>query len=184
MSGLSAQLANCSAVLGNCWIGDAIVYLMPSIALAGLIRFLAARHAFFFLFQLAGTICHELAHFGVGLVSGAAPRSFSIIPRRSGNSWELGAVTLTNVRWYNAAPAALAPLLIILIPVVVALWRTQHGLHFATLDIALAFLLAPQFLSCMPSVTDWKIAVRSWPYLIIGAGLWWLLTNDFHLMSK
>jgi len=174
-----AQLAQCSAALRNCWIGDAIVYLMPSMLLAGLIRFLAARHAFFFLFQLAGTICHELAHFTVGFLTGAAPRSFSVIPRRVGNSWELGAVILANVRWYNAAPAALAPMLIITIPLGVALWRTQSGVHFASFDIALAFLLAPQFLSFMPSVTDWKIALHSWPYLILGTGLWWLLTNAY-----
>jgi hypothetical protein len=184
MLGLGAQLANCSTVLRNCWIGDAIVYLIPSMLLAGLIRFLAARHAFFFLFQLAGTICHELAHFSVDLVTGAAPRSFSVIPRRAGNTWQLGAVTLTNIRWYNAAPAALAPMLIILIPITVALWRTQYGLHFAPPDIALALLLAPQFLSFMPSLTDWKIALRSWPYLILGAGIWWLYTKGFYLTSN
>jgi hypothetical protein len=179
MLGISAQLANCSTALGNCRIGDALVYLMPSIFLAGLIRFLAARHAFFFLFQLAGTICHELSHFIVGFLTGAAPRSFSVLPHRTGtgNSWELGAVTLNNVRWYNAAPAALAPLLIILLPAMVALWRTQHGLHFTSLDIALAFVLAPQFLSFMPSLTDWKIALRSWPYLILATSVWWLATQ-------
>jgi len=87
---------------------------------------------------------------------------------------------LTNIRWYNAAPAALAPMLIILIPALVAFWRTQHGLNFEAIDIALAFLLAPQFLSFMPSLTDWKIALRSWPYLLLGGGLWWLWVNFQH----
>jgi hypothetical protein len=178
---LTAQFADCSAALINCGLRDAAIYLIPSILLAGLIRFLATRHAFFFLFQLAGTICHEAAHFTVGWLTCAAPRSFSIIPRRTGNAWQLGAVTLTNVRWYNAAPAALAPMLIILIPALVAYLRTRHGLHFASVDIALAFLLAPQFLSFMPSVADWKIALHSWPYLILGAGGWWLATSVFNL---
>jgi hypothetical protein len=180
---LFAHYTDCSAALRNCWIHDAAIYLIPSILLAGLIRFLAARHAFFFLFQLAGTICHELAHFIVGLATGAAPRSFSIIPQRAGNSWQLGAVTLTNVRWYNAAPAALAPLLIILIPATIALWRTQNGLHFASFDVALAFVLAPQFLSFIPSYQDWKIALHSWPYLVLGVVAWWLSTTVFHLTS-
>lgn len=148
--------------------------------LAGLIRYLAARHPVFFLFRLAGTICHEFAHFSVGWLTGAAPRSFSIIPRRSGNSWQLGAVTLSNVRWYNAAPAALAPMLILSIPALAGYWRTQHGVDFEPLDIALAFALAPQFLSFMPSIADWKIALRSWPYLIPGGAAWWWLHGTHH----
>jgi hypothetical protein len=154
---------------------DAALYLLPSILLALLIRHLANRHPAFLLLRLSGTICHELAHFFAGLFTGAQPRSFSIIPRRNGNSWQLGAVMLANIRWYNAAPAALAPLLIVVIPLLVAFWRTRSGLHFEMLDIALAFLLAPQFLSFTPSLADWKIAMCSWPYLLLGGAAWWLL---------
>jgi hypothetical protein len=166
----------CASTLPSfvCRHQDAFVYLVPSILLAALIRYLSAAHPLFFLFRLAGTICHELAHFVVGLLTGAQPASFSIIPRRSGNTWQLGAVKLTNVRWYNAAPAALAPFLIVLIPVAVAIWRTQAGLNFELFDIALAFALAPQFLSFWPSAEDWKIALRSWPYLVLGCAAWWL----------
>jgi hypothetical protein len=164
----------------DCRIRDAAIYLVPSAFLAGLIHLLAKRHPVFFLFHLAGTISHELAHFMVGLLTGAAPRSFSIIPRRSGNSWQLGSVMLTNIRWYNAAPAALAPILIILIPALVAAWRTQNGLNFKIIDLGLAFLLAPQFLSFLPSFADWKIALYSWPYLVLGGGIWWLTAVAFH----
>jgi hypothetical protein len=156
---------------------DMAIYLLPSILLALLIRALVNLHPVFLLLRLSGTICHELAHFMVGIFTGAQPRSFSIIPRRNGDSWQLGAVMLANVRWYNAAPAALAPLLIVVIPIVVAYWRTRFGLHFEWLDIALAFLLAPQFLSFIPSLADWKIAVLSWPYLLLGGAAWWLLQN-------
>lgn len=176
----AAQFADCSWTLPDCRLRDAAVYLVPSMLLAALIRFLAALHPIFFLFRLAGTICHEIAHFSVGMLTGASPQSFSIIPRRSGNSWRLGAVTLTNVRWYNAAPAALAPLLIMLIPVLVAFLRTQNGVHFEVIDIVLAFVLAPQFLSFLPSIADWKIALRSWPYLFLGGGIWWLLHSVCH----
>jgi hypothetical protein len=172
--GFTAQLADCSLAIANCRLRDGIIYLVPSILLAILINFLARRHPVFFLFRLAGTICHELAHFTVGFLTGAEPRSLSIIPRRNGNSWQLGSVMLTNIRWYNAAPAALAPMLIILIPAFVAFWRTQHGLNFEVIDIALAFLLAPQFLSFMPSLADWKIALQSWPYLAVAGALWGL----------
>jgi hypothetical protein len=156
-------------------MADILLYLLPSVLLAVGIRFLAARHPIFFLLTVAGTVCHELAHFLAGLLTGAKPGALTIIPRRKGRHWELGSVTLNRVRWYNAAPAALAPLVIILIPLAVAWWRTRPGWTFALIDIAIAFALAPQFLSFWPSSVDWRIAMRSWPWLLILAPLAWLL---------
>jgi len=152
-----------------CQHADILVYLLPSVALAVVIRILAATHPVFFLFTVAGTICHELAHLVAGFLTGAGPAHFTVIPRRKGQHWELGSVTLTRVRWYNAAPAALAPFAIILIPLAVAAWRTRPGWHFQVVDLAIAFALAPQMLSFWPSKVDWVIALRSWPYLIITA---------------
>lgn len=173
-----ALLAACRAVAPAfaCQQGEVLLYLVPSAALALLIRILAGSHPFFFLFTVAGTICHELAHFFVGLATGARPTALTVIPRRTGPHWELGSVTLTRVRWYNAAPAALAPFLIIALPFLVARWRTVPGWTFHPADLLIAFALAPQFLSFWPSAVDWRIALRSWPYLLIigaGAALWW-----------
>ena len=156
---------------------DILLYLLPSALLAVMIRMLAARHPFFFLFTVAGTFCHELAHFCLGFLTGARPASLTIIPRRVGRHWELGSVTLTRVRWYNAAPSALAPLLIILIPFALAWWRTRTPWHFELIDVPIAFALAPQFLSFWPSLVDWRIAARSWPYLVIFTLLGWLLLH-------
>ena len=153
---------------------DMLLYLAPSAALAVVIRVLAGVHPVFFMFTAAGTICHELAHYCAGLVTGARPGALTIIPRRVGQHWELGSVTLNRVRWYNAAPAALAPFAIILIPLAVAHWRTRQTLEFTALDVGIAFALAPQFLSCWPSGTDWLIALRSWPYIFVIAGLYFL----------
>ncbi len=160
-----------------CQHADVLVYLIPSVLLALVIRFLAGTHPIFFALTVAGTLCHELSHWLIGLVSGARPSALTVIPVKKGGRWELGSVTLTRVRWYNAAPAALAPLVILLIPLCVAWWRTAPGWHFQPFDLALAFLLAPQFLSFWPSWVDWKIAIRSWPYLFIIAGLAWLKGN-------
>ncbi|MBZ2207504.1 hypothetical protein [Massilia soli] len=159
-----------------CRNGDILLYLLPSAALAIIIRALARSHPFFFLFTVLGTVSHELAHFVVGLVTGARPASFTVIPRRAGTHWELGSVMLTRVRWYNAGPAALAPLLVILLPIAVANWRTQPGWAFQPIDLAIAFALAPQFLSFWPSGGDWRLAARSWPYLIIIAAVTYLAT--------
>ena len=151
-----------------------LLYLLPSAALAVVIRILAAAHPVFFLLTVAGTICHELAHYVAGWLTGAMPGKFTVIPRRKGAHWELGSVTLMRVRWYNAAPAALAPFAILLIPLAVALWRTAPGWRFGLLDLPLAFVLAPQLLSFWPSKVDWRIALRSWPYLIIIACAFYL----------
>eukprot|EP01034_Spumella_vulgaris_P029165 gene29165-36167_t len=86
---------------------NVLLYLLPSLALALVIRRLSSVHPIFFLFTLAGTICHELAHFCIGLLTGARPAGFSVVPRRVGRNWQLGSVSLTRVRWYNAAPVAL-----------------------------------------------------------------------------
>ena len=151
---------------------DMLQYLAPSIMLALVIRRLAEWHPFFLLFRLAGTVCHELAHFLVGLVTCARPAAISIVPRRMAGGWQLGSVSLTRVRWYNAAPAALAPFLVAGVPLLVALWRTRPGWQFEGIDLLLAFGVAPQFLACWPSAADWKISLRSWPYLLIGAAAW------------
>jgi hypothetical protein len=166
-------LASCHAIAPDfaCRHADLLIYLAPSAALALLIRLLAAVHPVFFLFTVAGTLCHELAHYAVGLLSGAGPRALSVIPRKHGHTWQLGSVTLTRLRWYNAAPTALAPLLILALPVLVARWRTAPGWTFQPGDVAIAFVLAPQFLSFWPSAADWRIALRSWPYLLVIAAV-------------
>jgi hypothetical protein len=38
---------------------------------------------------------------------------------------------------------------------------------YGATDLALAFLLAPQLLSFWPSPVDWRLAARSWPWLVI-----------------
>ena len=160
---------SCSALLPMlaCAHRDQLVYLLPSLVLAVTIHLLTYCHPLFFVFTLPGTLCHELAHFCIGYLTGAQPTSLSLIPRRMGARWQLGAVQLSRLRWYNAAPAALAPFLILALPLAVAWWRTRYGLQFNVVDLALCFLLAPQFLSCWPSGTDWRLALRSWPYLPI-----------------
>lgn len=172
-------LPACTAVLPGflCGQADILLYLLPSIAFAVLFWMLAGAHPAFFLLTAPGTLCHELAHFGVGLLTNAEPTSISLFPRRKGKVWELGSVTFSNLRWYNAAPAALAPLLILLVPLTVAAWRTGPGWRFAPVDLAIAALLAPQFLSFWPSPVDWRLAARSWPWLVLlalaGAAVLW-----------
>lgn len=155
-------------------LADMLLYLVPSGALALLLWIGSGAHPFFFLFTAAGTLSHELAHFSVGLLTNAEPVGLSVLPRRikrsgknGGHNWELGSVSFANLRWYNAAPAALAPLLVLSLPFLVAWWRTRHGWVFEPVDLVLALFLAPQFLSFWPSPVDWRLAARSWPWIPI-----------------
>lgn len=171
------QLCHAFAPQYLCSHIDILIYLAPSLALAALIHFLGRRHDFFILFYLAGTICHELAHFCIGLLTLARPRSFSVVPRRKGNEWLLGAVEFANLRWYNAAPTALAPFLILAVPLLVAVWRVAVPWSFRWADAAIAVLLAPQFLSFWPSRQDWLLAMGSWPYLVLAGGGYWFFAR-------
>lgn len=171
----------------TCGAGAILLYLVPSLALAFLIWLVTTLHPLFFLFSALGTLCHELSHFSVGLLLGAEPTGFSIIPRRLGRTWELGSVTFANLRWYNAAPAALAPFLVLLVPLAVAWWRTRGDWRFGPTDLLLTFVLAPQFLSFWPSPVDWRLALRSWPWIVIiiaAAGALYALRPDLFQIVK
>ncbi len=169
------SLTHCAAALPAWWQAHhgLLIYLLPSLALGLLFTALARRFPFFILLLLAGTICHELMHWLVGLLTGGRPASLSIIPRRTDKGWQLGSVRLNNVRWFNAAPAALAPLALLALPYAVAHWRVHPGWHWQLIDLALACALAPQWLAFWPSRADWKLAWRSWPaLLLLGLAAW------------
>ncbi|RQQ88750.1 hypothetical protein DF134_19125 [Burkholderia stagnalis] len=83
-----------------------------------------------------------------------------------------GAVEFENLRWWNAAPASLAPLLGFPIAAVCAWWRTQSATVVDGWDILVWAALAQLIAGSWPSVSDWRLAGRSWPYAAIAvAGL-------------
>jgi len=159
-----------------CAIWNVALYLVPSALMALLFRLAARLHPAFFLFYLTGTILHELAHYCAGLITNARPVSFSLMPRRAGpGRWILGSVSFANIRWYNAGIVGLAPLFILAVPVIAALLRLASGEAYGWQDALLAFLLAPVYLSFLPSKPDCLIAFRSWPYAVMGLiWVWWI----------
>ncbi len=167
-------------MMPNQHILDVLLYLLPSIALAFFIKALSERFIVFTFLTLAATLCHELAHYLVGLVTNAHPTAIRIIPRRiDRHHYQMGAVTFSNLRWYNAAITALAPIVILAIPLIAAEWHVRHSSGFTWEDVAIAFFLAPQFLCFWPSRTDWMLALRSWPYLLLLIPLCWYWTKGF-----
>lgn len=151
------------------------VYLLPAATLALLFRALARRASIFLVLYLAGTILHEMAHFFAAALTNAKPVSFSILPRRHRDGWILGSVSCANIRWYNGIFVGLAPFVVMLVPVMVAAWRTQPGFEWQWRDAWIAALLAPQFLACWPSWADIKVAARSWPIGVAAVTMWALV---------
>lgn len=149
-------------------------YLLPSAIVAiGLTKLSGRMHLFAFLL-LSGTIAHELSHLILGMLLGAQPVSFNVWPRKTPTGYQMGHVSFTNIRWWNAGVVALAPLLIVALILGVAWWRVRYGYHFDPMVDAIAWLaLAPQLLSCWPSRTDWLLALRSWPLVVLGVAAAW-----------
>jgi len=72
-----------------------------------------------------GVFLHELMHYIVALVLNGKPTRFSVFPQQiQDGGWAAGYVLFSNVRWYNAMPMGLAPLLILL-----AAWNLHRVLY-------------------------------------------------------
>lgn len=135
-----------------------------------------ARRSFwlFSLLVLPGTVCHELCHWVVGHLLHGRPVRFTVVPRREGRGFVLGAVALANLRWYNAFFIGLAPLLLLPAAYGLFLWRVGHGAPHGWAGAGLVFLLANLVFASLPSGQDFRIAARSpvgW-LLLAGALIW------------
>lgn len=124
---------------------------------------------------LAGTALHELMHFLVGVLLRARPVSFSLIPKRNETGWTLGSVAFEALGLWNAAPVALAPLL--LMPLAVlgvgrglpALLTAEQWLPW----LCAGYVAAAGLQASLPSATDWKLGgVSVLLYLGIGGLLY------------
>ncbi len=133
----------------------------------------------FALLAWPGTVLHELAHWLTAMVLGGQPSSMSVVPVRAERGWRLGSVGMRRVRWFNALPIGMAPLL--LAPLAVfALFRASHIEASSWMHWALLYVAASAAVSCLPSLTDWKL-VASRPlgvlvYAALGAAAgfaWW-----------
>lgn len=62
---------------------------------------------------LPGTFLHELMHYIVALLFYAYPSNFSLKATKTADGYRLGSVSISNAKWYNTIPVALAPLLLL-----------------------------------------------------------------------
>jgi hypothetical protein len=138
-------------------------YLAPAAVLAVFMRALEHRFVLFWLITLPGTAAHEICHFVAGGLTNAKPTGLSLWPSRVKDGYILGSVTFANLRWYNAAVACLAPILLLPLALGYAYFRTLGGWFFEPWDLLRWYLLSGTVLSAWPSSIDWRLSFRSWP---------------------
>jgi hypothetical protein len=149
-------------------------YLLPAVLGAIALGRCARGNATFALLSFPGTLAHELLHLMVAFITFARPVSLSVWPRRAQDgSYLFGGVLMENVRWWNAAPASLAPMLGYGIAAGAAWSRLRNGFIFSPWDLLVWAALAQLLLASWPSSVDWRLSVRSWPLLLAALAAVW-----------
>ncbi|MDD4556383.1 MAG: hypothetical protein PHE89_03535 [Alphaproteobacteria bacterium] len=120
------------------------------------------------LVNIPGTFLHELMHFFVGGFLNAQPCNFSVFPKKNLNGeYVMGSVGFRNITFYNALPAAMAPLL--LLPIAFLLnryWLPE--ITPSTLNYVFYILLQTIIIeNAIPSGQDFKVAGRFFSGVVI-----------------
>lgn len=123
------------------------------------------------LINIPGTFLHETAHFLVGFLLNARPTSFTLIPHRSGDAYVTGSVGFKNIRFYNALPSAMAPLLLL----IVGYYFNRCFFEYVNLSIwtYFGYILLQTIIieNALPSSTDFKVAFGN----LLGVILYFIL---------
>ena len=146
------------------------LYAGAVLGLLGLIFAFRRLRPVFFLAVLPATLAHELMHWGAAFLLHGKPSGFRLIPQRSSDSYVLGAVRCTNVRWYNGLFIGLAPL--VWLPVALALlgWRVHGHAGIHGRELAWAYAIACLAYAAIPSWQDIKVALASsWLLVLLAA---------------
>lgn len=174
MEGEAAALMDLSWGLETASRGVVLGYLAGTAAMLWLLS--QARRSFwlFSLLALPGTLCHEFCHWILGHLLNGRPVHFTVLPRREGRGFVLGAVALANLRWYNAFFIGLAPLLLLPVAYGLFLWRLGGSPALGWPEAGMGFLLANLLFASIPSRQDLRIAARS-PigWLLLAGALGW-----------
>lgn len=116
--------------------------------------------------NIPGTFLHETAHFLVGLILNAYPTRFDLFPKKVGDSYVMGSVGFRNIQFYNAVPAALAPLLLLIAGYYFNMWFFENIKINYINYIGYVFLQTVIIENAVPSSTDFKVAF-SYPLSVL-----------------
>lgn len=137
-------------------------FLMTAVIVLSCFRHRTYRNIYLAaLINMPGTILHEMSHFIVGLLLGAQPTRFNLFPKKNGDAYVMGSVSFRNIRFYNAFPAAMAPLLLLALAYAVNL----YFMHLPSVNLwqYLLFILLETIIieNSVPSPTDFRVAFSS-----------------------
>jgi hypothetical protein len=137
------------------------MFLLAAVVMAFITSLLMRRIKHPYLYAavaLFGVVLHEATHAICGFIFTARPVKVSLIPTKNlDGGWTLGSVTCTNLRWYNAFPVAMAPLLLFLAPI---------GSYYLIKNMEVDYLLIGSVLilnmiithTALPSRQDFRVA--------------------------
>ena len=110
------------------------------------------------LVNIPGTFLHETAHFTVGLLLNARPTSFTLVPKKSlSGGYTTGSVGFKNLRFYNALPSAMAPLLLLPVGYYFDSWLfSNYNLNIGNY-IFYVLLQSIIIENALPSSTDFRV---------------------------
>lgn len=133
--------------------------------------------------NIFGTFLHELCHFIVGTITNARPIDFEILPKKTAPGlYTMGSVSFENIRFYNAVPAAMAPLL--LLPF--GFWLNQNlGLLIEpSFKNYLLYILMQTIIieNAIPSRTDFKVAFKYPAGILIYGSITFAAVKYYFLM--
>jgi hypothetical protein len=153
-------------------------YLAPPLAISLLLGLIQRANMLFALLVVPGTLTHELLHTTAGWLLRARPCGLSLWPQRLPDGrYRLGGATFLNIRWWNAAPVALAPLTGLPLAVWLASLRVGDGWVYAPSDMAVWGFLTLLLYSSWPSAEDWRMCRRSWPMLFAAPLIVWIYSR-------
>ncbi len=164
-------------------MNNATTFILVSSLVSIMLRFLVRQHirstGLYSLFVLPGTFLHELCHFVVAILFWGKPRHLTIVPHHTAeNRVTLGSVTCYRLNNLNSFPIAMAPLLILLIPVFLYS-RLNIGVHTSPYCIILIlYILFSVLPAAWPSMVDINMALTK----PVGTAAWLVLT--YLLLSR
>lgn len=130
---------------------------MVSVALWGFLVSIRGNTSALIFFNLPATVCHEMAHWLVALLTGSRPGIPSLLPRREGkNGWTLGSVQF-HAKPFAAGLVALAPALL-LAPL--AWWGLSRAETAAVSEPLRGLLFGYLAWGAVPSSQDWAVALK------------------------
>jgi hypothetical protein len=150
------------------------LFLAAVVAMLGLLRWSRRFFWVFSILVLPGTFAHETCHLAVGAMLNGRPAGLNLLPRRTGNGWEMGSASFSHLTWYNAFFVGMAPLLLLPAAYLLLRWRLDLRPVFGWREALSIYLIANLVYAALPSWQDLRIAARS-PvgWLLLAAGLAW-----------